>query len=66
MSATGARRSETTASANAGAEAGATVDATADPKPELAAHPIAWLLDQSRAPSRGEVGIGAARAWAGW
>jgi hypothetical protein len=26
--------------------------ATRDPQPELAAHPIAWLLDQSRAPAR--------------
>ncbi len=39
-------------------------DAAADPKPELAAHPIAWLLDQSRAPARPEPR--AARAWSGW
>ena len=58
MSATGARRPEATGIAAA--------DATADPKPELAAHPIAWLLDQSRAPARSDIGIGAARAWAGW
>jgi hypothetical protein len=50
MSATGA---------GAAARAGS---GTADPRPELAAHPIAWLLDRSRpaAPAAG------ARAWAGW
>ena len=32
-----------------------------DPQPELAAHPIAWLLDQSRAPATGE-----SRAFGGW
>jgi hypothetical protein len=34
----------------------------ADPRPELAAHPIAWLLDQSR-PAAGMAGV---RARAGW
>ncbi|MGZ8379002.1 MAG: hypothetical protein ACXW0Z_17375 [Gemmatirosa sp.] len=48
-----------------GARPDATADPLRDPQPELAAHPIAWLLDQSRAPARTSART-SARTLLGW
>lgn len=47
-----------------GAHVGAGTRAARDPQPELAAHPIAWLLDQSRATAAAT--SAAPRTFGGW